>query len=117
MNCVRCGLNAGHNRAVVELVSGIEIGGFCRSCELTAFGETLERGHWDGDGCALCSRDGHFALPVWESAPTVEDRLVVSSVEYDVTDETPVLCDEHLQEMAGDLGRDRESRARSRSRR
>jgi hypothetical protein len=107
-------LDAGYNRAVVELVSGIEIGGFCRSCELTAFGETLEHGHWDGDGCALCSRDGHFALPVWESAPSVEGSRVVSSVEYEVTDETAVLCDEHLHDMASDLDHGRRRRSRSR---
>ncbi|WP_101296347.1 hypothetical protein [Halegenticoccus soli] len=100
MLCISCGLEAGYNRVVVELTSGVELGGFCRSCEIAEFGRSLERGHWSlNEGCALCGRDGHFALPRWEATATYRGDDVVGSVEYHITDRTLTLCDEHLHRI------------------
>ncbi|WP_129114947.1 hypothetical protein [Halegenticoccus tardaugens] len=114
MVCVSCGLQSGYNRAVVELTSGVELGGFCRSCEIREFGRSLERGRWSlNDGCALCSRDGHFALPAWEPTATERDGDIVGSVEYRVTDRTVALCDEHFHEVVEGI-EDRRRRVRTR---
>lgn len=98
MNCVRCGLPAGYNRAVVDVTSGVVLGGLCVDCETAAFGESLRRGFWAGtEGCGLCPRDGHVALAAW--TPTTEERDgdVHTRVDYDVTEATLLVCDEHLQ--------------------
>lgn len=96
MNCVSCGRRAGYNRVVVDLVSGVEVGGLCVDCEAEEFGKVLERGYWDGEECGLCPRDGQFALPEWEAEATERDGDLHCSVSYSVTGGTPVLCDEHL---------------------
>lgn len=95
MDCIRCGCQAGYNRAVVDAVSGQELGRFCRNCELEEFGRTLERLCQTERTCVICDRDGHFGFAAW--TPTLEDGdgRQVSSVEYELTDRTPFLCDEH----------------------
>lgn len=100
MNCVRCGLRAGYNRAVVDVTSGVRLGGLCVNCEQSAFGESLERGFWiDTEGCGLCPRDGHVALPRWEPSAEERDGDVHCSVDYEVTAATLLVCDEHLQHV------------------
>jgi hypothetical protein len=107
MNCVRCGLDAGYNRVVVDLLSGVELGGFCVDCEHEEFGRSLERGFWTGDDCALCDRDGHFALATWEPEATEREGDLHCSVDYDVTPDTVLACDEHLHAITdGRVGRD-----------
>lgn len=102
MNCVTCGLAAGYNRAVVDLVGGEVVGGLCVGCEKAEFGESLARGHWAAtDGCVFCPRDGQFALPLWEPRAERKGRNVYGSVEYELTDATAALCDEHLH-LVGD---------------
>lgn len=113
MNCVRCGLAAGYNRAVVDVASGVLLGGLCVDCERSGFGESLERGFWAGtEGCGLCPRDGHFALPLWEPRTEERDGDVYCSVDYRVTDETLLVCDEHLHVLCGDLEREPGRQAR-----
>lgn len=96
MDCITCGLEAGYNRAVVDTLEEAEIGGFCLRCEKAEFGNSLERGYWTRDGrCALCDRDGFYALPKWEAGAEAEEDCVVCTVDYDLTDDTVRLCDEH----------------------
>lgn len=99
MHCVICGLDAGYNRAVVDLASGVEVGGLCVDCESAEFGTVLDRGHWTDDDCGLCPRDGQFALPRWEPSATERGGDVYGSVDYEVTGATPTVCDEHLHEL------------------
>jgi hypothetical protein len=97
MNCIRCGHEAGYNRVVVDLLSGVELGGLCVGCERDEFGESLAKSLWaDGDGCRFCDRDGHFALARWEPSATERGGDVHCSVDYQVTDATVLVCDEHL---------------------
>lgn len=107
MTCIRCGLADGYNRAVVDVPRGAEIGGLCRDCELETFGTSLERGDWAAlDGCALCKRDGFYALPRWEPTVLTDGDRLVNHVDYDVTDDTLILCDEHLHSLAADVAPD-----------
>lgn len=96
MDCVRCGREAGYNRVVVDTVSDSELGGFCRNCEFDEFGKALDRFAGAGRQCAMCERDGHVAFATW--TPVLRDggERLVSAVEYDVTDRSPFLCDEHF---------------------
>lgn len=99
MNCIRCGNRAGYNRAVIDTLSGHELGGFCRNCEYDQFGRTLDRYAQSGRSCAMCNRDGHFVLPAWEPTMTAEGATLVSRVDYEVTECTPTLCDEHFHQI------------------
>jgi len=100
MDCITCGFEAGYNRVVVDLMTGAEIGGFCLRCERSEFGRSLTRSHWTSDEeCAFCDRDGFFALPLWRPYTTKRGNRIVCSVDYEVTGETLVLCDEHLHEL------------------
>lgn len=100
MNCIRCGRDAGYNRAVIDTVSGVELGGFCRNCEFDEFGRALDRFDATERECAMCNRDGHFAFAIWR--PTLKEGVgrLVSEVEYEVGDRTPFLCDEHFHLVA-----------------
>lgn len=103
MECITCGLEAGYNRAVIDRFSGIELGRFCLRCERTEFGYSLERAHWmTADGCAFCERDGHYALPKWEPYVTEREAGIHCAVDYELTETTLTLCDEHLHEIWAD---------------
>jgi len=96
MDCITCGLEAGYNRVIVDTMEEAEIGGFCLRCEKAEFGNSLDRGYWTRDGkCALCERDGFYAMPKWEAGAEADEDAVVCTVDYDVTDDTVRLCDEH----------------------
>ena len=50
MDCVICERRGGYNRAVVELETGVELGGLCVRCENEKFGELCgELGDPDSD--------------------------------------------------------------------
>ena len=104
MNCIRCSCEAGYNRVVVDTVSSRERGGFCRNCEFEEFGRSLDRFSQGDRTCLMCDRDGYVAFAAW--TPVLEDGggRLVSSVEYDVTDRTPFLCDEHLHLVTNEEG-------------
>lgn len=93
-----CGLRAGYNRVVVERPNGTELGGLCVECEERRFGDCLRHGLWtETDGCALCARDVYVALPTWYPETERTPEGVVVRNDYEVTDGTVGLCDEHLQ--------------------
>ncbi|MBX0286067.1 hypothetical protein [Haloarcula salinisoli] len=100
MDCICCGRPAGYNRAVVDVLSGRELAGFCRNCELDEFGRTLERFTGTGSQCTVCNRDGHIALAAWQPSVERSASKLVSRVTYEVTDRTPTLCDEHIHQIA-----------------
>lgn len=108
-NCIACGQTAGYHRAVVDLVEESVVGGLCRECESEEFGRTLERGFFETrDGCVLCGRDGHVAIPVWRPvARQTAGGTVVNEVSYTVDDATVRLCDEHVSAIAGEFPADR----------
>jgi hypothetical protein len=81
---------------VVDVVSGREIGGFCRNCELEEFGNVLDRFARTGNTCSLCDRDGHYMVVTLSASVEAGDGELVSSVDYEMTDRTPTLCDEHF---------------------
>ncbi len=104
MDCIVCGCDAGYHRAIVDSIDGRQVGGLCRECERLEFGRSLARGLFrETDGCILCPRDGHVALPLGEPvARRTPEEGVISDVSYAVGAETPRLCDEHLHELRGD---------------
>lgn len=103
MDCISCEREAGYNRAVVDVFNGIEIGGLCVGCEREEFGKTLARRRADEEGnCLLCNRDGQYALALWRPTQRESGGDIHCSVEYDVTDRTLLLCDEHLHEIRTD---------------
>jgi hypothetical protein len=97
--CVVCGLESGYNRVVVELPRGETVGGLCRECEADRFGDVLARTAYQGGDCALCDRDGFFALPRWEPYTVDREGTVVLSSRFDITDRTPTLCDEDYHDL------------------
>ncbi|MWG36425.1 hypothetical protein [Halomarina oriensis] len=106
MNCISCGLGAGYNRAVVDTVTDTELGGFCFRCEESEFGRCLDRGDWtSSDGCALCDRDGYYALPEWKPYHEAVGGRTVCKVDYCIDAETLRFCDEHFLCLRRDDGR------------
>lgn len=100
MKCVVCGLDAGYNRVVVDLVSGIEVGGLCVACERAEFGRLIDRGALRSEaGCAICDRDGFFAVATWEANTRREEEAIRCSVGYSLDEPDLRLCDEHLREI------------------
>lgn len=102
MICVSCGQRAGYNRIVVDSVAGREIGGFCRNCELAESGRVLDRFAKPGRCCSMCDRDGHFLFATLSASVESGDSGLVSSVDYEVTDRTLTLCDEHFHAIEND---------------
>ncbi|MFB6266187.1 MAG: hypothetical protein ABEI31_00900 [Halodesulfurarchaeum sp.] len=104
MECLICGQDAGYHRAVVERLRGEQRGGLCRECERREFGRSLHRGLYrEREGCILCARDGHFALPLGEPVATrTETGDVESEIAYDIDESTVHLCDEHLDAIASE---------------
>lgn len=96
-NCFICGLRAGYNRAIVDLHSGVEVGRLCMNCEKEEFGNSLHRsGMNPGDSCLHCDRDGQYALPIYAPLQRMEGDVIQCRVDYEVTNRTVRLCDEHL---------------------
>ena len=102
MTCIRCQQPAGYNRVVLDLVTGTEYGGLCRNCEFDEFGHTLDRFSGTATECAVCDRDGTVAIATWEPSVDASDGVLVSRVEYAVTERTARLCDEHYHQIAAD---------------
>jgi len=103
MDCVICERRGGYNRAVVELETGVELGGLCVRCENEKFGELCEElGDPDSESCVLCDRDGLWALPKWLPSTYESDGRTVSYVDYDVSTTDFRLCDEHLAKVGVD---------------
>lgn len=100
MDCIRCGRDAGYNRAVLDVVSGRELGGFCRNCEYEEFGNALDRFCQNSDSCAMCERDGLVGFPAFRSSVEGTGDRLETSAGYEVTDRTPCLCDEHYHAVA-----------------
>ncbi|WP_254862851.1 hypothetical protein [Halovivax gelatinilyticus] len=100
--CVRCDREPGYNRAVIDLVSGEEIGALCRNCELDSLPDAgvFERGSADGGcGCPGCDRDALVSVPRWLPETTVSDGTIESRVDYDLDDRPIALCDEHFDDL------------------
>jgi hypothetical protein len=100
MKCNTCGLRSGYNRVLVAVDGGRELGFLCRRCEANQFGETLRDGLWaETEGCALCARDSFVRLPEWSPRLVEENDHLRLQNEYEVTDETVSLCDEHYARL------------------
>ncbi|MGM0399383.1 MAG: hypothetical protein ACQEQY_10390 [Halobacteriota archaeon] len=101
-NCIVCGRDGGYHRAVVDVVEERVVGALCRECEREEFGRTLDRGFFEArEGCALCDRDGHVAIPIWRPvARTTDDGAVINEVTFAVDEATVRLCDEHVAAIA-----------------
>ena len=102
--CVRCNREPGYNRAVLDLVRGVEIGSLCRNCELGVF-YVLDTSpvttSGEGHTCACCDRDGFYALPRWLPETCADTGTVRTSVDYQLDDQPLFLCDEHFDELTG----------------
>lgn len=107
MICVSCGGKAGYYRAVIDTVYNSEIGGLCKNCAVEHFGKTLDIGHFNAkDGCLLCERDGYLALPIWEAEVSDSQlRKTVFTNKYEITSNTPKLCDSHADQLFPELDR------------
>ena len=99
MDCTCCGMPAGYNRVVVDLISGRKLDGFCRNCEYESFGHALSKFDSPDDSCVLCNRDGHYAVPAWEPYEETSDRRTTCHVAVTIHERTPVLCDEHFHDL------------------
>ena len=107
--CVRCDLNPGYNRLVLDLVRDVEVGPLCRSCELDALSElaagTEASTHESGSNtgacvCPGCDRDPTYALARWLPSATVDHEDVTITVDHELDEHPLELCDEHYYELA-----------------
>lgn len=103
LHCTACRLRSAYNRAVVDVAHHEAVGCLCTNCIAEFFDQSLDRYESEGGDCVLCDRNGFMALPKW-TALTVEvdgDRHI-RGVDFDVTTDTPHLCDKHLHELCDD---------------
>lgn len=100
--CIVCGRDAGFHRLAIDLHRDETVGGLCPECERTEFGRSLKRGFFrETEGCILCARDGHIALPVGEPVATrTADGEIQSEIDHEISGVTPRLCDEHFHTLA-----------------
>lgn len=99
--CVRCGLESGFNRVVVDWRYDQKIGELCHECETIEYGRVLFKadGHVES-GCALCSGDVAVVLPLWETTDEmVEEDLKLIEGEFEVTKDTVGLCSTHFGDV------------------
>lgn len=94
-SCIACGDDPGYNRAIVHVDSGLEVGELCERCETDHFDGAIEhRGH--DATCALCSSQGSFALPRWDTH-TDDDDCIIG--DYEIFDDTVRLCSSHFDDI------------------
>lgn len=98
--CVGCALKPGYNRAVIDVVRDVRIGSLCRRCECDTLEDTIATVDDASDRCALCDRDGFYALPRWLPDVSRDGDTIVTRVDYDLDDDPLYLCDEHFHELA-----------------
>lgn len=107
MRCVNCRKNAGYNRAVIELFSGVEIGGLCMNCERDEFGRHFDSSTDADRCCSLCNRDGQVQFPRYVPETHVRDGDLVVESSIETGDAVPCLCDEHFHELLEEPSRPR----------
>lgn len=103
--CVSCGHDAGYNRAVVDTVTDELVGGLCLHCERTSFDSRLDSVRSRPD-CAICERDGFFALPKWQVRRATSRNPGSVTVGYAVDERTARICDGHFDALATTAGSD-----------
>ena len=98
MNCVNCGREGVFHRLAIDRGLGREVGAYCQVCEDDDFDELVNQGFSNEAGnCGMCDRDGLYALPLIDLLIESESGDETSlNVEYEITAETPLLCDEHF---------------------
>ncbi|GAB7008734.1 hypothetical protein [Halorubrum trueperi] len=102
MRCSSCETREAHHRAVVDIHDGTVLGGYCRPCERTHFGETFEHGEWGGDSrCLLCGDSGRFALALREIEFVETPDGEIRHESLPVDSDTPRLCGSHLRSVLG----------------
>ena len=101
MNCIKCGREGVFHRLAIDRGLGREVGAYCRVCEEDDFGELMHRGFSiEADHCGVCDRDGLYALPLVDLLIECESEAGTRrNVEYEITAETPLLCDEHFHSL------------------
>jgi hypothetical protein len=91
-----------YNRVLVERESGTEVGGLCIECEEHRLGDRLDwgiRAETEPDRCVLCPGDASVRVPEWDPEMEESPDGTVEWNEYRVTDTTPALCEEHVEEI------------------
>lgn len=102
MMCASCDTRQARRRAVIDVHDGLVLGGYCRTCERTHFGEALEHGDWDGESrCLLCGDGGRFALALREIEYVETAAGETRHETFPIDSETPRLCEAHLGDVVG----------------
>ena len=100
MSCICCGLNAGFNRLIVHLESDTAVASLCRNCELDNFGSYFEDVvSNEPKRCTFCDEPSTFALPAWEPKLRKGERVDRSEVDYEITEHTLTICDDHWDQL------------------
>lgn len=95
-----CDREAGYNRTVIDVFSGMELGGLCMNCEKDEFGNSLQYGASNGEGqCNYCERDGQIRLPRYVPRTERRDNITLVKSSIEESDSVPSLCDEHFHEI------------------
>lgn len=91
MECVKCG-DLGFNRVIIDVQTGDTLGGICERCEINKHILPPEGGaSGENCNCVRCPQPGHIALPILECEIEHDGNHLL---EYDLTKETPHLCED-----------------------
>ncbi|MFC6989285.1 hypothetical protein ACFQJD_12245 [Haloplanus sp. GCM10025708] len=97
---MQCGRDAEDDRAVVDSETGTALGGLCHRCERETFGICLEEGVWETtERCLFCSETGPIALPAYKLEINLVDGQEGVEDGHALTDETPLLCTRHANDL------------------
>jgi hypothetical protein len=103
MKCLRCERTAGLDRAVVDILTGSEVGGLCESCLDTCSSPVFRDDVWRRDtDCAVCAETPHYEIPLIDCLIRYAGHRP-DEVEYAITDTTLRLCAEHLREISTEI--------------
>lgn len=97
MDCLKCEETDGLDRAIVDSLTGAEVGGLCEACLGTCRSPVFRDEIWrTGTDCAVCAGAAHYDLPLIDCRIEYPDGRP-DEIEYVVTDETLRLCTDHLR--------------------
>ena len=99
MECTKCGSQEAFNRAVINQLTGQELGFYCKGCETEQFGEILDDYTWHrNNGCAFCDNAGKYKLPKLDCI-IERDNGAIDHIEYLLNEYTVSLCPKHTSQL------------------
>lgn len=102
MKCIGCGTSSEFDHVVVRLVDREDLGTLCLDCQAQASELFKESDKNESEhGCRMCPRSSSYALPQWDIiAQDKEGADELLWLEYDISESTIRLCDQHIDSLS-----------------